>query len=115
MSYTRLQKAAETVILLILALAVPTFAQDAAGQGFFTTSDQVRLRYLEAGQGTAILFIPGWLMPADIWEPQLRELSKEYHVVALDPRSQGQSDITPRGNDPCGAPRTSPNCWNTST
>src|SRR5581483_5387105 len=45
-------------------------------------------------------FIPGWLMPGDIWAAQLRDLSKDHHVVALDPRSQGDSDMTAQGNDP---------------
>jgi microsomal epoxide hydrolase len=68
--------------------------------GYFTTSDHVKLHYLEAGQGLTLLFITGWLLPADIWEPQLVELSKDYHVVALDTRSQGESDITSQGDEP---------------
>lgn len=95
-----LKKIVSLIPLMALALAFPAFAQDSPGQGFFTTSDNVRLHYLEAGQGETLLFIPGWLMPADIWEAQLRDLSRQYHVVALDPRSQGGSDITPTGNDP---------------
>jgi microsomal epoxide hydrolase len=67
---------------------------------FFLTSDHVRLHYLEAGKGLTLVFIPGWLLPAEIWKAQLEELSQDYHVVALDPRSQGQSDIVPRGNEP---------------
>jgi non-heme chloroperoxidase len=99
-SSARLKKVAQTVEMLVWMLAIPVCAQDSLGQGFFTTSDKVKLHYLEAGQGKAILFIPGWLMPADIWEKQFLELSKDHHVVALDPRSQGQSDMTPAGNDP---------------
>ncbi len=76
------------------------FAQSPAQDGFFTTSDHVKLHYLESGQGQAILLIPGWLMPADIWQLQLKGLSKNYHVIALDPRSQGQSDMVKTGNDP---------------
>ncbi len=95
-----LKKVAQTALVPLVMIAVPTYAQDTSNQSFFTTSDQVKLHYREAGQGEAILFIPGWLMPGDIWEPQFRELSKDYHVVVLDPRSQGQSDMTPLGNDP---------------
>ncbi len=75
-------------------------ASSSPNQNFFTTSDKVKLHYIEAGQGQALLFIPGWLMPADVWEPQFEELSKNYHVIALDPRSQGQSDMTEVGNNP---------------
>jgi microsomal epoxide hydrolase len=31
-------------------------------------------------------------MPATIWEPQIKALSKKFHVIAIDPRSQGKSD-----------------------
>src|SRR5262245_34226809 len=65
--------------------------------GFFTTSDGVRLHYLTAGRGQAILFVPGWTMPAWIWEHQLRYFSDKNHVVALDPRGQGESELTGEG------------------
>jgi non-heme chloroperoxidase len=44
-----------------------------------------------------ILFIPGWTMPAWIWEKQLAFFSKDYRVVAMDPRSQGDSSQTHEG------------------
>ncbi len=68
--------------------------------GFFTTSDGVRLHYLEAGQGDSIVFVSGWTMPAEIWEPQIRHFSARYRVVALDPRSQGESDRPSEGHYP---------------
>jgi microsomal epoxide hydrolase len=37
-------------------------------------------------------------MPADIFEPQINELSKRFRVIALDPRSQGDSEKTSEGN-----------------
>lgn len=66
----------------------------------FRTSDGVSLHYLDAGSGAAIVLIPGWTMPADIFEPQLNELSKRFRVIALDPRSQGDSEKTSDGNTP---------------
>jgi non-heme chloroperoxidase len=59
--------------------------------GHVRTSDGVRLHYIMAGSGPSIVFQPGWTMPADIWEPQVRALSKNFRVVAIDPRSQGKS------------------------
>lgn len=96
----RLKKVVQAASLLTFVLIPPAFAQQPANDGFFTTSDGVKLHYLEAGQGETLLFIPGWLMPADIWQKQIEDLSRDYHVVALDPRSQGQSDMTTQGNDP---------------
>lgn len=67
---------------------------------FFVTSDGVRLHYLEAGRGHTIILVPGWTMPAWIWQPQIDYFSRSYHVVALDPRSQGDSQITWSGDEP---------------
>ena len=36
-------------------------------------------------------------MPAEIWEPQIRALSKSFRVVAIDPRAQGKSGRTADG------------------
>jgi microsomal epoxide hydrolase len=66
----------------------------------FRTSDGVSLHYLDVGSGAAIVFIPGWTMPADIFEPQINQLSTRFRVIALDPRSQGDSEKTPDGNYP---------------
>jgi microsomal epoxide hydrolase len=68
---------------------------------FFTTTDGVRLHYLEAGPRAAhtIVFVPGWTMPAWIWQPQIAAFSRAYHVIAFDPRGQGESEIPPYGYD----------------
>jgi non-heme chloroperoxidase len=69
---------------------------------YFTTSDSVRLHYLEAGSPTrpTIIFVPGWTMPAWIWMPQIAALSHDYHVIAFDPRGQGSSDVPEAGYEP---------------
>ena len=69
---------------------------------FFVTSDGVRLHYLEAGPraGHTIVFVPGWTMPAWIWGPQIQAFAQRYHVVAFDPRGQGESDVPPSGYEP---------------
>jgi pimeloyl-ACP methyl ester carboxylesterase len=51
----------------------------------------------EAQQKISILFVPGWTMPAWIWEKQIAYFSREYHAVAMDPRAQGESDKTSEG------------------
>jgi len=96
--------------------------------GFITTSDGIKIHYLEAGkpvvapaaevgnplpkgtkptkgniavfsatQPPSILFVPGWTMPAWIWQAQIDYFSREYRVVAMDPRSQGESTQTSDG------------------
>lgn len=65
---------------------------------FLTTTDDAKLHYLEAGTGQSIVLIPGFMMPASIWEAQIADLSRKYHVIAVDPRSQGDSDKPTEGN-----------------
>jgi microsomal epoxide hydrolase len=86
-----------TLLCLVLAMiAVPVPA--APTSHFFTTSDGVRLHYLEAGAGpVTIVFVPGWTMPAEIWEPQIRHFATHARVIALDPRAQGRSEIARAG------------------
>lgn len=93
-----------TVILATLVggacVSAPTGAwgQTECGSGHFTTSDGVELHYLEAGSGSTIVFVPGYTMPAEIWEPQLRHFASTHRVVALDPRSQGRSEKATEGH-----------------
>ena len=65
----------------------------------FQTSDGVTLSFLEAGrerdgeETARIAFITGWSMPASLWQKQLVALSRNWHVLALDPRGQGESEV----------------------
>lgn len=78
------------ILLLCIVSASSLAAQTKSG--FFKTSDGISIHYLEAGTGRPIVFIPGWTMPAWIWQKQIDEFSRKYHVIAIDPRSQGESD-----------------------
>ncbi len=90
-------------VLLFLAL-LPLSLLSGAGWARdvqFTTSDGVRLHVIEQGdpRGNTIVFVPGWTMPAWIFGPQLAAFAPRYHVVALDPRGQGESEVAPSGYD----------------
>ena len=87
-------------VILLCILSVPSVKAQAIKSGFFKTSDGVRIHYLEAGSGRPVVFIPGWTMPAWIWQKQIDEFSNAYHVVAVDPRSQGESDKPQYGHLP---------------
>lgn len=84
----------------MLGLCLLAFAPHArAANLFFRTSDGVRLHAITAGPATAptIVLIPGWTMPAWIFTPQIKTFSRQYRVVVLDPRGQGESEIASSG------------------
>ena len=111
-----------------VASAAPKDKKPGERSGFVTTSDGVKIHYIEAGrlatspsaqignpmpkdavikkgeiglsaahQFPSILFVPGWTMPAWIWQSQIDYFGHDYRVVAMDPRSQGQSSQTSDG------------------
>lgn len=64
----------------------------------FTTRDNVRLSYWEAGSGKPLVFIPGWSANGAEYINVLYLLSKHYHVYVLDPRNQGLSQHVDYGS-----------------
>ena len=61
---------------------------------FFLTSDGTKIHYLIGGTGPrTLVFVPGWLMPAEIFQMQFNHFVKTYRVISFSPRSQGKSDI----------------------
>ncbi len=60
-------------------------------EGWFTTSDGVKLHYLEAGTGKPLVLIPGWSQTAAQFKHQLDGLSDRYRVIAIDMRGHGDS------------------------
>jgi len=57
----------------------------------FTTNDDVRLAYWEAGTGEPLIFVPGWSANGAEYVNVMYLLSKRYRVIVLDPRNQGLS------------------------
>jgi non-heme chloroperoxidase len=87
-------------LVLLCVVSVPGIEAQVTKSSSFKTSDGISIHYLEAGSGHPIVFIPGWTMPAWIWQKQIDEFSKKYQVIAVDPRSQGESDKPPFGHLP---------------
>ena len=85
----------------LLLMAGPAVGAPAQSR-YFISSDGVRLHYLEAGPSGAptVVFVPGWTMPAWIFERQIEAFSKTRHVIAFDPRGQGDSEIAKAGYEP---------------
>jgi len=95
-----MRRAATAALIALLAGPGVCAAQSKSRSAFITTTDRVRIHYLEAGDGPAMLFVPGLTMTASIWESQIAFFSRTHRVVAMDPRSQGDSDKTSQGSYP---------------
>jgi len=91
------------LVLLTLLLGAPVRAAPTPERDrYFVASDGTRLHYIEAGASFShtIVFVPGWTMPAWIFESQIQALGRSYHVVAFDPRGQGGSAVPNSGYEP---------------
>ncbi len=64
---------------------------------FFQTSDDVTLRYLEAGTGRPLILVPGWSQTARMFQSLIDDLSRDHRVIAIDMRGHGESDKPPHG------------------
>ena len=64
-----------------------------------TTSDGIRLRYVDEGAGRPVVLLAGFCAPLETWELQRRALlATGYRVVAVDRRSHGGSDSPAYGH-----------------
>jgi pimeloyl-ACP methyl ester carboxylesterase len=61
----------------------------------YLLTDGARLRYRDEGRGSVVIFIHGWTLDLDMWEPQAAMLSGAYRVVRLDRRGHGLSSGRP--------------------
>ena len=66
---------------------------------FFETGPGVEIHYVDEGQGTPLIFVPGWTFSIDVFEKQIEYFSSRYRVIAIDPRAHGKSTMTAVGVD----------------
>jgi non-heme chloroperoxidase len=92
--------------LPLAACAMRGTGEEAATRSFtLTTDDGVRLNVLETGPQQpdpalpVIVLVPGWCMPAMIWQAQLQAFGQRFRTLALDPRGQGDSEAPAAGYD----------------
>ena len=87
--------------VVVLWVMTAQYASAQTVRHSFQTSDGVTLSFIEGGpehrENPTIVLIPGWLMPASIWQPQLDAFSRTYYTLALDPRGQGESQVPSSG------------------
>lgn len=65
-----------------------------ARDGYFSSGGS-RLRYRDEGAGDAVVFLHGWTVDLDVWDPQAAELGASMRVIRLDRRGFGLSEGDP--------------------
>ncbi|MEZ5752125.1 MAG: alpha/beta fold hydrolase [Paracoccaceae bacterium] len=62
-------------------------------------SDGASIRLIEAGPGEPLLLLHGVGLQAEVWEPQLADLSRDFRVIAADLPGHGDSSVLPGAPD----------------
>jgi non-heme chloroperoxidase len=86
---------------LLLASVTPGSGKEKGPwKDLFLEAGDIKIHYLDTGTGDRVLvFIPGWTMTADVWKEQIPYFAgRGFRVIAVDPRSQGQTTKTESGN-----------------
>jgi pimeloyl-ACP methyl ester carboxylesterase len=66
---------------------------------FLEIESGVEIYYEVNGEGTPLVFIPGWVFTTEVFDHQVKRFSKTHKVVSFDPRGVGRSTVTVQGND----------------
>jgi pimeloyl-ACP methyl ester carboxylesterase len=89
-------------LLLVLIILFASLAAGGKGpwKDMYLEVGDIKIHYLEAGTGDrTLVFLPGWTLNAEIWREQIPYFSvRGFRVLALDPRSHGQTTKTETGN-----------------
>lgn len=79
------------LVAVFVACSVWPKPADAADDVF--DSDGVKIRYVTAGAGEAVVLIHGWMSDAGMWgRLDTNPAAKEYQLIAPDMRGHGKSD-----------------------
>ncbi len=69
------------------------------GASRFAQINGIRLHYVSAGSGPAVIFLHGWPQTWFAWRETMERLSPRFTVIAPDLRGTGLSERTPTGYD----------------
>lgn len=94
-----------TVVFLavVLAACFPAMAQTAAPaktiDSGFSEVEGIKLHYLTAGNGPAVILLHGYAETSRMWRPLIPKLSDKFTVIAPDLPGIGESEIPKDGLD----------------
>jgi pimeloyl-ACP methyl ester carboxylesterase len=79
--------------MLLLASSCSALAAQPVITSHYTTVDGIRLHYLQAGHGPAVLLLHGFAENSRMWRPAMQQLSGRFTLIAPDLPGIGDSAI----------------------
>jgi pimeloyl-ACP methyl ester carboxylesterase len=90
-------------VLFLVSVCLPSSAQDASANiqiaSRTAVADGVKLHYLTAGKGPAVILLHGYAETSRMWRPLIPLLAAKFTVIAPDLPGIGDSDIPANGLD----------------
>lgn len=88
---------------MLVAICFPAMGQTRAGdksiESKFATVDGMKIHYLSAGHGPAVILLHGYTQTCRMWRPLIPKLTDKFTVIAPDLPGIGESDIPKDGLD----------------
>ena len=89
-----------TLLVVVFSLPVAPAQPSASSiESKFATIDGIRIHYLSAGHGPAVVLLHGYTQTSRMWAPLIPELTGKFTVIAPDLPGIGESDIPKDGLD----------------
>jgi pimeloyl-ACP methyl ester carboxylesterase len=100
---TNLRPSVAVIFLLFIAVSFSAGAQaQTAGNSIeskFGTTEGIKIHYLRAGHGPAVILMHGYTQTSRMWRPLIPKLADKFTVIAPDLPGIGESDIPKDGLD----------------
>lgn len=100
---TIFQVTAAIVLSLLISTSSPAVEQKPSGgssiDSKFATVDGIRIHYLSAGHGPAVILLHGYTQTSRMWRPLMPKLADKFTLIAPDLPGIGDSDIPKDGLD----------------
>jgi pimeloyl-ACP methyl ester carboxylesterase len=100
---TDLKLTTAVVLSLFIAVSFSAVAQTQSGdnsiESKFATVEGIKIHYLRAGHGPAVILLHGYTQTSRMWRPLIPRLADKFTVIAPDLPGIGESDIPKDGLD----------------
>jgi len=89
-----------SIVAMLATCALLSGAEKKPWKDLSVQVGDIKVHYVEAGGGDrTLVFVPGWTMTAEVWKEQIPYFAaRGFRVLAIDPRSHGQTTRTDEGN-----------------